>query len=321
MNIQQLYKDYNIQTADKSDKHYRDGWIQTKCPFCNSTGFHLGYNQTNNYFNCYKCGWKSVSNAIGKLLKTDYKNARKIIKQYQGKGNYNQRRKKPLKVTKYGFKIPNNRSILSNRLANEYMNKRGFPDNCIQTLINDFDISYTSHLGMIKYGKKEIDLRYRILAPIYHNGEIISWQTRSIQKEPNLKYITCPEALEKIKHKHILYHAKFFTKANYILLTEGIFDVWKLHLCGLFAGCSFGVKLTTEQIQELTRYKKVFIWFDPDKAGIKESNNLIKRLVFAGINCIDLSHWGKIFNCDPGDINLKDEKINDLVAEIHINNL
>jgi len=319
MNIEQLYKDYNIQTSDKTSKHYREGWIQTRCPFCNGNGFHLGYNKTDNYFNCYRCGWKSNSNAIGKLLKTDYKNARKIIKQYQGNGDYAQRSKKPLKVTKYGFKIPNNRSILSNRLANEYMNKRGFSNNCIRTLINDFGISYTSHLGMIKYGKKEIDLRYRILAPIYHDGEIISWQTRSIQKEPKLKYITCPEVVEKKKHKHILYHAKFFTKSHYIILTEGIFDVWKLHLCGLFAGSCFGVKITNEQIQELTRYKKVFIWFDPDKAGIRESNKLIKQLLFAGIDCIDLSHWGKVFDCDPGDLNLKDEKINELIAEIHNN--
>jgi len=320
MNIEQLYKDYNIPIADETSKHYRDGWIQTRCPFCSgSDGFHLGYNLNQNYYNCYRCGWKSNIQGISCLLKVPYKKAQKIVKQYRGRGNYAKRTKTPVNIKKYGFKMPKNRNVLSNRLASNYLNKRGFPNNCIDTLINDFDIRFTSHLGWFRYGKKEIDLRHRILAPIYHDSKIVSWQTRSIQKEPKLKYITCPEVVEKKKHKHILYHAKFFTKSHYIILTEGIFDVWKLHLCGLFAGSCFGVKITNEQIQELTRYKKVFIWFDPDKAGIRESNKLIKQLLFAGIDCIDLSHWGKVFDCDPGDLNLKDEKINELIAEIHNN--
>jgi len=302
MDINALYSDYNIRTAPEGDKHYRTGWIQTKCPFCSGNiGFHLGYNLNNNYFNCWRCGGHPVNKVLVKLLGVSYNENKQIIRKYKGKINRQRTEIKQITIKKETFKLPKNRNIMSSHFAINYMKKRGFTKKEIITLINDFGIKITDNICPFKAQNKTMELKYRILAPVHWQGDIVSWQTRDMRNKSNLKYITCPKNIEKIHHKHIFYSNREFNLKNIkeIILTEGIFDVWRLHLAGLDAMAGFGVELKTEQILLLKQIPRIILWLDPDKAGEKKANELFNRLVFFGCN---VSKIKNNINKDPGDL-------------------
>jgi len=133
-----------------------------------------------------------------------------------------------------------------------------------------------------------MDLKFRILAPIYFKGEMVSWQTRSIAKKSTLKYLTCPGIIEKMDHKSLIYYEpQMWDNLPYtLILVEGIFDVWKVYLAGFFCGCGFGVELTIDQIYWIKKnFKRVIFFLDSDKAGDQKSKVLFNQLLFSGIDC------------------------------------
>ena len=56
MDIERIYRDYNIPHATEGHKHCREGWVNTACPFCSGNeGLHLGYNNADDYYFCWRC--------------------------------------------------------------------------------------------------------------------------------------------------------------------------------------------------------------------------------------------------------------------------
>jgi hypothetical protein len=303
MDIVKLYQDYSVKTPDKGHKHHREGWIQTECPFCSGDpGYHLGYNLQFNYFNCWRCGHVPVPKGIAGVLGISYKKAKELIKEYKGIGV---KPKPKIRAKKRAFKMPNDIKPLSDfSFVHKYMRyERNFSHFDIKKLTNDFGLMQTGPSSIFIMNGKPVPLKFRILAPIYYNGEMISWQTRDSTGKSGLKYITCPKEAEKRDHKSIIYMHKdsnYASLPNYIVLCEGIFDVWKVHLSGFFAGCGFGVDLTIDQIYFLKKnFKRILFFLDPDKAGQRKGKELFSQLVFSGVSCeIIKNKTGK----DPGDL-------------------
>lgn len=304
IDIQSLYSDYNIHTAPTEHKHYREGWVQVRCPFCTGNeGYHLGFNIEHSYFNCWRCGHKSIEKALSRLLGISYQNTKQILRNYKKRGVSTRFTQKAIKIKKKAFKMPKNFNIFKHKYSLNYLMKRGFTKKQIKILVKDFDISTTGNFCFFKHDKKLINLKYRILAPIYWQGDIVSWQTRDSTEKKEVKYITCPKKVEKAHHKHILYAKKDFRlkDTEKAILVEGIFDVWKIHLAGYTALGGFGVELKTEQILLLKQIPELLIWLDPDKPGKKKGKEIFTRLTFAGCNVKQIAGAEE----DPGDLTIK----------------
>ena len=306
MDVQKLFSDYSVMTASEGDKHHRDGWINVSCPFCSGDpGFHLGFNINESYAVCWRCGHKNMQKALSSLLGISYKKSLELIKQYKG---ISHTPKTKIKAQKKAFKLPNKlKPIQSESISFDYLRSRGFSTNDIKKLEDDFSIKQTGPICNFSMNNKPVNLKFRIIAPIYYQGNIVSWQSRDMSGNSNLKYITCPGESEKINHKKLIYVHKRITynsMPKYIILTEGIFDVWKIHLGGFFSGCGFGVDLTIDQIYFLrTNFKRVYFFLDPDRAGDKKTKELFSQLYFAGVNCSLVSNPTKK---DPGDMRVKE---------------
>lgn len=302
MDMISLFQDYGLRRASEGEKHYRPGWINVPCPFCSGhIGNHLGFNIEKEYWKCWRCGYKDLSKVIERLLGISYKEADKVIRRYQGKTKNIVSKQKVIRLK---FKMPDDTgAITRNKAAMQYMiEERGFTRADIHWLAKKYQLKAIGDLGWLEWSEKEMDLSFRILAPIYHDLEIVSWQTRDITDNAYLKYITCPGLLEKIEHKHVLYNAPDSKQFPFIILCEGIFDVWKVVLAGFPATCCFGVEYTYYQFLLLKQYKKVFIFMDPDKAGLISSRKLIKQLIFSGS---DGEIVKNLTGNDPGDMTKK----------------
>lgn len=296
MDIAKIYAQYGIITASQGHKHYRAGWIQTPCPFCTGTpGFHLGYNLIDDYFNCWRCGYKNKFLAVSKVLGCTVKEAKNIIRESSGLSSL--KKVKKVKVQRKSFKLPPHTiPITKSKYQLKYMLRRGFTRKQIFLLQKRFKIQCTSNISKID----NMNLKFRIVAPIIWKDKIVSWQTRDCTGTNGLKYITCPKSREIEHHKHILYDPP--ENKEILILTEGIFDVWKIFLSGYdISTCGFGVEITDEQILLLKKYKTVLVWLDPDSAGKKKTRELLNRLLFAGVNIDTIENP---FLNDPGDLEI-----------------
>ena len=258
MDITQLYQDYSISHATEGHRHCSPGWIHTACPFCTGNpGLHLGYNFSDDYFICWRCGWQPVSKTIAKLLNINEKAAKQLIKQY---GGHYQVPKPKVKIRAKAHKLPSGVTDLTSS-HKQYLRGRGFdPDQ----LEREWGLVSTGPISQLD----EISYKHRIIAPIYWNGERVSFQGRDATGKHPKKYMTCPKDRELIHHKEILY-GKQSEWGSTGICVEGITDVWRL---GTASFATFGIKYTPKQLRLVAKsFTRVFILFDPE--GIVYENS------------------------------------------------
>ena len=80
MTFQEILEQYNIPFRSEGHHHCRNGWLQLDCCYCGSgtEGYHLGYNLSGKYLNCWRCGYHNVIKAVMELTHTEYKQAKDI---------------------------------------------------------------------------------------------------------------------------------------------------------------------------------------------------------------------------------------------------
>ncbi|GIW60149.1 MAG: hypothetical protein KatS3mg087_1215 [Patescibacteria group bacterium] len=148
---------------------------------------------------------------------------------------------KPIKV-----ELPKNAGRLL-KPHKQYLIKRGFNPNQITKLWQIYGIGISTTLS------------WRIVIPIFVNGELVSWTTRSISDNHRLRYVSAPKSAEKVHHKHTLYGIDNCNTT--IIITEGPFDVWRI---GYGAVATFGVAYTREQVLLMKNFPRRIICFDND---------------------------------------------------------
>ena len=176
MSLAQLFK--NIDTAPSSSKHRRYGWLNIKCPYCNKGGdhYHLGFHIKRQYFNCWSCGKKPLFKTLKVLTGLPYSEMKEMLKT-ANKGNLNGISKQQYKDPKVPFKFPpKTKQITKLKHHKEYLKKRGFKP---EYLMKKYKIKGTSIISKLD----NLDLSWRIVIPIYQNGEAVTWQTRAIGKK------------------------------------------------------------------------------------------------------------------------------------------
>lgn len=286
MNIIQLYKDFNVPFATEGHKHCREGWVNTTCPFCTGNpGMHLGYNMADNYYVCWRCGWKATHKALALLIHVSEKEAKEIARKYGGKSHV--KSTVTVKVGQKKFRLPPSTAPMNDR-HKRYLTKRKFDPEVIEKI---WDVQGTGPISLMD----GISFSHRLVIPIYWENRIVSFQTRDITAKHSLRYITCPEQREIVKHKHIFYQAIPTKDYDACICVEGVTDAWRF---GYGAIATFGIKYTKYQVREISkRFKKVFVVFDDDPQAIKQSEKLTAELILRGVDAYSIKIQG-----DPGDM-------------------
>ena len=286
MNIIQLYKDFNVPFATEGHKHCREGWVNTTCPFCTGNpGMHLGYNMADDFYVCWRCGWKATHKALALLIHVSEKEAKEIARKYGGKSHV--KSTVTVRVGQKKFRLPPSTAPMNDR-HKRYLTKRKFDPEVIEKI---WDVQGTGPISLMD----GISFSHRLVIPIYWENRIVSFQTRDITAKHSLRYITCPEQREIVKHKHIFYQAIPTKDSNACICVEGVTDAWRF---GYGAIATFGIKYTKYQVREISkRFKKVFVVFDDDPQAIKQSEKLTAELILRGVDAYSIKIQG-----DPGDM-------------------
>jgi len=295
MDIIRLFQEYNVDYVTEGNKHCSPGFVNTHCPHCSgSRDYHLGFDLSGGYFNCWRCGWHPVDITIAKLLGIRVSDARIIIREYGGVSKLHAPIKKEPIVRPKALKLPSNTQPLQKQ-HKSYLLKRKYDPTYLQ---NDWHVVGTGPISLLD----GLNYGHRILAPIFWQGRMVSFQCRDITGKAELKYLTCPKSREIIHHKHILYGIEErFEKWDVCICTEGVFDVWRI---GKYGVCTFGIKYTPEQLRLLARFERVVVWFDQEKQAQEQASKLIGELRFRGVRT------GRIFtDTDPGDTPAEQVKI------------
>jgi len=285
--------DYGIPIADPGHKHGRVGWISCECPFCTGNpGFHLGYNTASGYFNCWRCGWHPDAKVLETLAHVSWKEAKALILKYESLARFKRQSEVHIQIP---FELPSGTLPCTDR-HRKYLVKRGY----------DAD-SVIDRWNLLGTGWKSL-MPFRLIIPISHKGETVSYQGRDITGRSELRYKACPKIMEKVHHKHILYGLDDVPE-DWVIIVEGVPSVWRL---GPGAVATFGAKFTLSQVRLLQPFKRRYIFFDSDSAGMSQAKKLAEYLsVMRGITEIwQYRGSGK----DPGDMSQKEA--NQLIREM-----
>jgi len=270
---------YGIEHTDRDPKHGRTGWVQVHCPFCSGhEGWHGGFNIANGYYNCWRCGSHYLPKVVSALTGINYHDALKIVKQLSS-GEVGER----YKTRNYAKELTLPDTIPLNRRAKKYLTDRNYNPEKLEAI---WGIKSTPHIG--KYA-------FRIFIPITHNNKTISYTTRSITgAEP--KYKACDDDKELYHHKFTLYGADKIINKDVCVVVEGPTDVWRL---GIGAVGLFGINYSEPQVNLLSKFKRVFVFFDPESQAQIQAEKLYYQLTIRRVECQLLEDDG--LN-DPGDL-------------------
>ena len=284
--IYEYLKDHNIDYVTEGHKHCQPGWVQMVCPFCSGNpGYHLGFNEQSGVFNCWRCGVHSTKEVLihfhGKA------NWYPIFLEYSDSRPYPSKNRNITKTRKKEIDTPASFHPVSTRdRACHYLTKRGF--DC-QKLEEEWGLMASGVVGSYSF---------RVIAPIYYHGKIVSYQGRDYTGRQSEKYKACSMEDEAVHHKHILYG---LDKAvgDTAVIVEGITDVWRL---GPGAVATFGIKYTHWQIKELKRFRRICIFFDNDPQAVYQANKMgIDISVLNPSVKIELISFRKIGETRPQD--------------------
>ena len=266
--------DHNVSVLQDGSKHCRPGWVQLEqdCMFCEGNeGHHLGYNLQDHYFHCWRCGHKHHNVVIAALLNVTPRSQEvyEALQEYKDVVSDISKRKK--KKTKKAQECvwPFGTAPLQTAHRN-YLRKRGFASPT--RLARLWGLQGTGCWGPYKY---------RIIAPVYYNRQLVSYQGRDISGKSALRYKACSQKDEVKDHKHCLY-GSWLAPGDTVVVVEGILDAWRL---GPGAVATFGINYTTAQLNLLSKYTNCYIFFDSaDPQARAQAKGLAEDLSVLNMN-------------------------------------
>lgn len=279
-----FFQAYGIEYRTEGHKHCRPGWVQIECPFCfGNPGYHLGYELSNGWWNCWRCGYHRTWDVLVEILGSR-RLAKDALRAFQTIGKIAQN--KPVRSKK--LELPVGLQQLTKR-ARKYLESRNFnPD-----LLEEFwKLKSTGNIGQYKF---------RIYIPIYLNGQVVTWQCRDITGKSNLRYLGQSRSKEILNNKETLYGIDSCS-GNSCVVVEGVTDVWRF---GPGAVATFGIKYKPAQVaMMLHNFKRLHIFFDPpDPQAQIQAEKLASTLSKYGKEVI---LWNANCKLDPGDMSQDD---------------
>lgn len=295
LDIVQLYEDFSLDYKRAGEhKHARSGFVNVECPFCEgNAGYHLSFHIKNQYFVCWRCGWKGIDYALSGLLNVSFKEAKKIAEEYGAEVVVADQEIK--RSNTLPFALPSNIMRLA-PAHRDYLIGRNFdPDK----LEYEWDIFATGNNSKLILPEMTLDYSARIVIPFIWNGQLVSYDARSIRKKEEVKYQACPLEMEIIPHKNILYGKQSKWKSTGIAV-EGPTDVWRF---GPSAFATSGIKFTNTQLRTIAKtFKRIPVCFDGGEAqAVIQADALVSELKFRGVDSFRVDIEG-----DPGAMDQKE---------------
>lgn len=301
MNFEKLFRDYDVPYSLKVNK----GWVNVNCPYCDEkkTSFNLGFNPSGNYYHC----WKSkhlypLEEVLATLLHIPESSVKGILSDYQGVGEILPERRR----TKINhLELP---SHTFTPVERAYLKKRGF------------EPKYLFKKYRIVGGGIDGDWKFRIIIPVYYNGQLMSWTGRSILSKKKLKQLEIPRyknlAIEKsVKNIKELFFNIDNCKSKSVVLTEGPFDVLRFDGEAI---CSMGTELTEGQIALLAeRFEKIFILFDNEPEAQEKARKFGLQISAIGVEVEKVDAFGDFGKNDMGECT--PEEIEIIKKELELN--
>lgn len=293
MNYTKLFKDYHIQF----DERVNSGWTNVTCPHCDDKTFNGGFNNTGDYFHCWKCGGHNLRYTLSLILSVSEKEIDNILIDYQGRTSLLSQLngKKVAKAIK--LELPTDGFTQAER---KYLLSRNFSP---RQLHEKYGIVGGGLTGSWKY---------RIIIPLILGGRIVSWTGRSILSKEKIKELKIPRyknlSIEQsvINPKSILYNLDNAVGKT-VVLTEGAFDVMRL---GDNFICSFGTELTQEQISVIhNRFQKIFIMFDNEPEAQVKARKFGLQLASVGCDVEIVDAYSDFNKNDGGELTPDEVKI------------
>lgn len=224
---------------------------------------------------------------ISTLTKTNIYEAKKIIRKYSS-GKTHIKTKKPTHH-KYVSKItfPPDTGPLTDK-AKQYLISRNFDP---EHLVSEWGLLSTGNVGKYKF---------RILAPIYLRGQLVSYQCRDITNKSNTPYKGCPIEESVYFLKYTVYGFDKAVSAKKCVVVEGLVDNWRL---GSGAVATFGTGFMPQQVLLLARnFDEIFIMYDTEETAQEQADKLYHLLTGFGKKAEILT----LSEGDPGDLSNKD---------------
>jgi len=264
MKFIELLEEHNIPIAPEGSQHQTVGWVQFDCPFCgkDSQSWHMGYNISGGFVNCWKCGSHSLGSTLRELTGLSWHLIRLMINSLD---EVPHRSLKEFTQSPTKLEVPPNVNNCTDA-HKKYLASRRF--NCQEI----------EALWKIKGIGISADLSWRLFIPIIYKGQIVSWDTRAIGKDIQKRYIGASKEQELIPRKHLLYGSDY--ARNTIIVVEGYPDVWRI---GPGAVAVMGIDYSQEQVLAISKYTKRYILFDNENQALKQADKLCCELaVFPG---------------------------------------
>lgn len=284
MKFTELLEEFDIPQAPEGHEHSTEGWVQFDCPFCgkDSRHYHMGYNISGGFTNCWRCGSHSVASVLMEYSDLPYRQIKKMLDEVTPV-----RIKDELDETvKTKLVVPAGIDGLK-PVHIKYLENRGYDPTEVQRL---WQIKGIGVIGRLKW---------RIFIPILYNNKVVSWTTRALSDRVSKKYWSAKPDEELIPHKELLYGMDYVRHTA--IIVEGPLDVWAI---GPGAVATFGTGFTKQQVLKLLGVPRKIICYDAEKEAQKQAHKLSDALGGFGGETVIVQLDSK----DPGEAKSKELK-------------
>ena len=293
IDFERLFVYEGIPIAKQGDRHYRQGWLSTPCPFCTGDeGNHLGYNAKYNVFTCWRCGKHTKGEVLATLLNKPKKEAVNYAKEFYGLDPFEEK-PEPEIIKADTLIIPGSKEIPP--LHREYLTKRWYnPDK----LASQWDLYFTTYHETHPW---------RIIAPVWHDGKYVSYVGRDASGVSPTRYLTCFPRNE-IRDCKLCVFGMQYAVGKTVIVVEGMFDAFRI---GYGAIATLGTGWKQEQAEIIARnYDTSYILYDPEHEAQKRATRLAQTLSMMGKHKSHVIELKGTSAEDPGDLN--DEEVGEI---------
>lgn len=238
----------------------------TCCPFCGDSGFHLYVNHA--YGTRDPCGGTiRAAKCFHNCLDRE-ENRHKLWLLLSGVGRVSESARKKMssmqvqRFVQHEIAVPESRPIAAlpeDHKAVQYLRSRGFSPEALKA----FDLGYGDP------SDENFMIRDRLIIPIRFGGEFVGWQSRKIEDQAfGKKYYISPG----LRKGNILYNYDVARHQPFVVITEGVFDVWRI---GSPAVCVFGKSISEKQLRLISEtWKVIRLFFDSDLTQMERDKSL-----------------------------------------------
>ena len=287
-NVIEYFEEAGISYSE-SGKNISTNWIGINCPFCDDTSNHCGVNIESKMFSCWRCSSKGgISKLIMEIENKSYNQIIPILNQFTKKDKNHGNLTKRTKDDKPVHELIQDISTKLTECHKEYLKSR------------NFDPDFLESRYKLRSGKPTSLYKHRIIIPYIVRGKTYTFTSRDVSGQAKIKYLHCQIEQSILAPKELLFNGD--NCKDSVICLEGCTDVFRI---GSGSVSLSGIQYTQKQLLVLSKFKQIFILFDPEEQAQDQARKLSFDLSF----CSSLVEIIKVdTDLDPGDYSDEDVK-------------